>query len=147
MASYRGRYTAQHLTAEFWGCAPSLLADADALASLLSYVVIEAGMRPVGAPTKLMVADGEAAWGTGASAMQLLLDSNASIHGLVERRHAYLDLFSCKPFDGVDRLVCDVAGALRATGWRWRIEDRTIGGSWWRRLWSRLTTPAALPKM
>ncbi|MDP2324266.1 MAG: S-adenosylmethionine decarboxylase, partial [Gammaproteobacteria bacterium] len=79
-------YRAIHLRAEFWGCSPSLLADADALAALLSYVVVEAGMRPVGAPTKLTVADGEAAWGTGASVMQLLMDSSASIHGLVEPR-------------------------------------------------------------
>ena len=126
---------ALHLTAEFWGCSPSLLMDAEALSSLLRQVVIEVGMQPVGEPLTIVVNDGTAAWGSGASALQMLTESHASLHGLVERLHAYLDLFSCAPLADPKRLVRDIASALRATGYQWHVEDRTIRSSWWRRAW------------
>ena len=138
-------YRAVHLRAEFWGCASSLLADADALASLLSYIVVEAGMRPVGPPVKLTVADEEAAWGAGASVTQMLVDepativiqplekSHASIHGLVQRRHCYADIFACSTLDQ-DLLALNLAAYLGVKPWQMnvRLEDRTI--TRWRRM-------------
>lgn len=120
-------YQALHFRMECWGCAPTLLMDAEALGTLLRHVVIEAGMRPIGSPVSVVVCDDSTAWGTGGSVLQLLMDSHASIHGLARHGHAYIDLFSCKPLDDPSWLACNMAGALRASGYRWHVEDRTIG--------------------
>jgi len=127
------RYTAAHFTFEAWGVSSSLLMNAQALESILLRAVKLAGLRPIGAPSSAVILDDGKAWGAGASSLQLLIDSHASLHGLAQRGHVYCDIFSCASLDS-ELLAANLSWWLGATDFSWRIRDRTIGRSWWRRL-------------
>ena len=94
----------RHWTAVLRGCAPDRLRDPRHLAAVLADVPDALGLTRVGEPVVQVLPDGALVGFT------LLSASHASIHVPPAGRDAFVDLFSCAPFDAAACTAAFVAG-------------------------------------
>jgi len=108
-----------HWLAHADGADPTVLDDADALATLLRDLASCQGLTPVAEP---VVAPARG----GLAGIVLLAESHAAIHVDRAACRCMVDLFSCRPLDGA-RAAALLATALGGASVRWRITDRGPG--------------------
>lgn len=87
-----------HVTIDGFGGDAARLADVELIRSLLDRYPGEIGMTKISVP-HVMEYVGEKPEDWGVSGFVLIAESHISIHTFVERRYAWVDIFSCKGFD------------------------------------------------
>ena len=82
---------------EAFGCAEERLVDRDQLSALFETIVHRMALRPVGDPVWHMFERGG-----GATGIWLLQESHLTIHTFPEYRSVCVNVFCCKPRQGLD---------------------------------------------
>lgn len=121
-----------HVLVDIWDCDKQVLADEAGIASLLQTCVQDMGMAPLGDTVTHKVGGPN----PGVTGFQVITESHLSIHTFSDWGTAWLDLFSCKDFDG-DALVRSVLAALGGKLAEYQVVARGFNvleprrGGWW----------------
>ncbi|MEE8524716.1 MAG: adenosylmethionine decarboxylase [Thermoanaerobaculia bacterium] len=108
----------QHLIAEYYGCDPSVLDDADRIRAHLEAAAAAVGATVVGEASHRFSP-------RGVTAVVLIAESHLSIHTWPSRGYAAVDVFTCGGLD--PRPACDYLGeALGAETTRFQVIVRGL---------------------
>jgi S-adenosylmethionine/arginine decarboxylase-like enzyme len=104
------------------GCDPDLIRDPDSVRRWLIEVVDHIGMKRRGEPQVVQFGEGVLYGTTG---FQLITTSNVVFHGVDAGRGAFINIFSCAPFD-VSAAVEFCVDFFKARAWEPTISQRRI---------------------
>jgi S-adenosylmethionine decarboxylase len=90
-----------HLTIDGFGGNPAKLTSEELVRELLDRYPERIGMTKI-APAHVQRYVGERAQDWGISGFVLIAESHIAIHTFPDRGYVWIDVFSCKPFDGDD---------------------------------------------
>lgn len=91
-------YWGYHTILDVGGCNHSKITDKENIYNFVKDLVKQIDMVPYGEPQIVKFGSGEKA---GYTLIQLIETSNISAHFVDESNAAYIDVFSCKPYDVV----------------------------------------------
>lgn len=94
-----------HLHLDCGGCAPSRISDGENIRRWLEDLLQRIDMEPVG-PTMLERTAMHDPDKAGYTLMQCIQTSGVMAHFIDATRQAYIDVFSCKPFNDADVYDC-----------------------------------------
>jgi len=99
-----------HLMLDCSGCSPEAIKDYDTIYHFTKKLVKDIDMVAYGEPQIVKFGHGDKA---GYTLVQLIETSNICAHFVDENNTAYIDVFSCKPYDDevVMNLIIDFFGA------------------------------------
>lgn len=113
-----------HVTIDGYGGDAARLADVELIRSLLDRYPGEIGMTKISVPHVIEYV-GEKPEDWGVSGFVLIAESHISIHTFVERRYAWVDIFSCKGFDA-GRAIDDLQRVFGLESVETRILERGL---------------------
>ncbi len=115
-----------HLTLDLSDCNVDRLSDPAHILRLLNDLPEQLGMRKIAEPYIIDYPPQEHTFDKGGvTAFVLIAESHISIHTFKEQRYAFVDIFSCKPFD-VDKAVAYFVDHLGARKHSVRLFDRGL---------------------
>ena len=89
-----------HLTLDLSSCDKEILADREKIHSMLDRLPTMIGMHKISDPNVVYYPGKPGSFDKGGvSGFVLIAESHITIHTFVEQAHAFVDIFSCKPFD------------------------------------------------
>lgn len=88
-----------HLTLDLSNCNPRKLSDLSHIYQLLDELPDVIGMHKITAPYTFIYKPTQNPSEWGVSGFVIIAESHISIHTFPDRRHAFIDIFSCKQFE------------------------------------------------
>lgn len=113
-----------HLTIDGFGANPERLASEELVRGLLDLLPERIGMTKIATPHVLRYV-GEKPEDWGVSGFVLIAESHIAVHTFPHHRHVWVDVFSCKGFEG-QLAVDEVTVAFEVEKARVKIHDRGL---------------------
>jgi len=118
-----------HLMADLEDCDPATLEDLRLVHDTLGTLCVTIGMKALTAPYAFFYDGGDDPRGSGITGFQVIAESHISIHTFPHMRHAFADVFSCRPFDA-EVAARMLKGVFRCSSARLQIAGRGKNFVW-----------------